>query len=314
MKQDLRDAERWLESAAGQGHAKAAETLAKLRSEIKKARKIGLLPSKRVVRIPAESARAVEPAPPKAADAASAAVPEGVIFGRYFALVVGNNDYRSLPRLNTARNDARAVADLLERNYGFQVTRLFDATRYDMVTALTEMRRRLTDEDNLLIYYAGHGALDTEADEGYWLPVDAVADNPVNWLANATVVGALRAMEAKHVLVIADSCFAGKLARDVHPQIRAPDYLERLSLKRARTALTSGGLEPVPDAGGEGNHSVFAAALLKTLAANSGVLEGTQLFSALRRPVMLASDQTPEYADIRKAGHDGGDFLFVRRK
>ena len=162
-----------------------------------------------------------------------------------------------------------------------------------MVTALTEMRRRISDEDNLLIYYAGHGALDTEADEGYWLPVDAVADNPVNWLANATVVSALKAMEAKHVLVIADSCFAGKLARDVHPQIRAPDYLERLSLKRARTALTSGGLEPVPDAGDEGNHSVFAAALLKTLAANSGVLEGTQLFSALRRPVMLASDQTP---------------------
>ncbi|MDP7667219.1 MAG: hypothetical protein QF738_04055 [Rhodospirillales bacterium] len=32
----------------------------------------------------------------------------------------------------------------------------------------------------------------------------------------------------------------------------------------------------------------------------------------IRRPVMLAADQTPEYADIRKAGHDGGDFLFVR--
>ena len=119
VKQDLRDAERWLKSAAGQGHAKAAETLAKLRSEIEKARKIGLLPSKKVVQIPAESAMAVEPAPPKAADADSAAVPEGIIFGRYFALVVGNNDYRSLPRLNTARNDARAVADLLERNYGF---------------------------------------------------------------------------------------------------------------------------------------------------------------------------------------------------
>jgi hypothetical protein len=29
---------------------------------------------------------------------------------------------------------------------------------------------------------------------------------------------------------------------------------------------------------------------------------------------MLNSDQTPEYSDIRKAGHDGGDFLFVRIK
>lgn len=42
------------------------------------------------------------------------------------------------------------------------------------------------------------------------------------------------------------------------------------------------------------------------------VLDGTQLFSNIRRPVMLNSDQTPEYSDIREAGHDGGDFLFVR--
>jgi len=42
------------------------------------------------------------------------------------------------------------------------------------------------------------------------------------------------------------------------------------------------------------------------------VFDGTELFNQIRRPVMLAADQTPEYANIRKAGHDGGDFLFVR--
>jgi len=30
--------------------------------------------------------------------------------------------------------------------------------------------------------------------------------------------------------------------------------------------------------------------------------------------VMLKADQTPAYADVRKAGHEGGDFLFVRRR
>ena len=186
----------------------------------------------------------------------------------------------------------------------------FDATRSDIVTALNDLRARLTDQDNLLVYYAGHGYLDEDADEGYWLPVDADPKNPVQWVANATITRTLRAMRAKHVLVVADSCFAGKLARGAGA--RPPDHLERLAIKRARTVLTSGGLEPVADAGGKGEHSVFAAAFLDELRSNSGVLEGIELFSRIRRPVMLAADQTPEYADIRKAGHDGGDFLFVR--
>jgi hypothetical protein len=75
--------------------------------------------------------------------------------------------------------------------------------------------------------------------------------------------------------------------------------------------ISSGGLEPVIDSGGRGEHSVFASALLDILKENKGILDGAQLFNKLRRPVMLNSDQTPEYSDIRKAGHEGGEFLFV---
>ncbi len=45
-----------------------------------------------------------------------------------------------------------------------------------------------------------------------------------------------------------------------------------------------------------------------------GVIEGQALFSALRRKVVVNAEQTPEYVDVRNAGHDGGDFLFVRRR
>ena len=47
---------------------------------------------------------------------------------------------------------------------------------------------------------------------------------------------------------------------------------------------------------------------------NDEVIDGTQLFTKMRRPVMLNADQTPQYADVRKAGHEGGDFLFVRKQ
>jgi len=82
--------------------------------------------------------------------------------------------------------------------------------------------------------------------------------------------------------------------------------------KRTRVALSSGGLEPVLDDGGYG-HSVFAKAFLEVLEKNSGIIEGTRLFNELRRPVILNAPQTPEYADILYAGHEGGDFLFVRK-
>ncbi len=82
--------------------------------------------------------------------------------------------------------------------------------------------------------------------------------------------------------------------------------------KKARSVLSSGGLEPVIDSGGKSGHSVFAAAFIEALNNNKSIITGEELFSQLRRPVMLNSDQTPEYSDIRKAGHDGGDFLFIR--
>jgi len=80
--------------------------------------------------------------------------------------------------------------------------------------------------------------------------------------------------------------------------------------KRSRTALTSGGLEPVMDGGGSG-HSVFTKALIDVLTENTEPIDGQALFGLIRRPVVLNADQTPAYADIRSAGHDGGDFILV---
>ena len=233
-------------------------------------------------------------------------------FGGYHALVIGNNDYRSLPALATARNDARAISSLLREQYGFEVTTLQDATRADILTALRELRQTLRDSDNLLIYYAGHGWLDQDADEGYWLPVDAEEDSDINWISNATITSYLRSIQAKHVMIVADSCYSGTLTRGIKMDIRPPDYLNRIASQRARIVLSSGGLEPVADGGGGGQHSAFARYFLDELRANQGVLDSTTLYSKIRRPVMLAADQAPELADIRKAGHEGGDFLFIR--
>ena len=202
---------------------------------------------------------------------------ETVDFGDYHAPVIGNDDYRDLTDLETAKGDAEAVAVLLAERYGFEVEVLTNATRYDIISALGALRAALTETDNLLIYYAGHGALDVDSDEGYWLPVDAERDNVANWLSNATITSQIKAMRAKHVMIIADSCYSGKLTRGAETAIKTGGersaWLTRMAARRSRTALTSGGLEPVLDAGG-GGHSVFAKAFLEALGENTRVLDG----------------------------------------
>jgi hypothetical protein len=59
---------------------------------------------------------------------------------------------------------------------------------------------------------------------------------------------------------------------------------------------------------------VFAKALLNALQENPGIMEGTRLFQRLREVVVYNADQTPEYAPAEKAGHEGGDFIFVRQR
>jgi len=234
-------------------------------------------------------------------------------FGSYHAVVIGNDRYQHLPALRSAVSDARAISDLLRREYGFSVRVILNATRRDIVTALHRTRQELDVTANLLLYYAGHGYLDPDSNEGYWLPIDARPTEPTNWLANATVTTMLRGLEAKHVIVVSDSCYSGSLNRGVDIQNHPPSYIMKLANKRARVVLTSGGLEPVQDEGG-GEHSIFAKYFLLSLRENkSAVIEGSALFLRIRLPVMENALQTPEYGPIRLAGHGGGDFLFVRQ-
>lgn len=232
-------------------------------------------------------------------------------YGGYHALIIGVQDYQFLTKLQMARNDAKAVGDILKNDYHYAVTLLDNPTRKEILLALGKMRRTLSNTDNLLIYYAGHGWLDEEADEGYWLPINAAKDNDIEWLSLNSVISAARAIPAKHIMIVADSCFSGKLTRGLQIQMKSVDHHSKMATRKARVVLTSGGLEPVLDAGG-GSHSVFAAVFLDILQQNRGVLDGTTLFAQLRREVMLKASQAPEYADIRKAGHEGGDYLFIR--
>jgi len=245
----------------------------------------------------------------------------GVKFGAYHGLLIGNTAYESLPRIDTADDDVAALKTLLESEYGFEVTLLENATYLDVLAAFSRMRDELDEDDNLVVYWAGHGALDPVSGLGYWLPVDADPERKTNWISSREVSLQLSLLPPKHVLVIADSCYSGALTRSALARIEGASDRERDAWirdvldRRSRSALTSGGLQPVLDSGG-GGHSIFARSLLDTLSESTDVLEGYRLWSSVKARVMLETralrrEQVPEYAPIQYAGHAGGEFFFV---
>jgi hypothetical protein len=236
-------------------------------------------------------------------------------FGKFYALVIGVQNYISLTSLKTPRSDAEAVAKVLKERYGFNVRLLEDPKREDIMRALNAFKNQLTETDNLLIYYAGHGAVDEVNERGHWLPADAENADTTNWIDTTALTDILNLMKARGVLVVADACYAGMLLRSDATSMTIDVKL--LSTKRSRTALTSGDVEPVIDDAGNG-HSVFANALLDALNTNDGILEAQQLLLMIRARVTEEAyarhvTQQPVHGPINFARHENGGFFFVPR-
>ena len=246
-------------------------------------------------------------------------------FGRYYALVIGNRNYAQLENLQTPLNDAREVGEILEKQYGFHVQLLLDSDRLTVMKAINELHSVLTENDNLLIYYAGHGSMINigERDTGYWLPINAdPPPNDASWVSNEFISNHLGRIQAKRVLVIADSCYGGLLSSapghlffGQNANSTSSEYIKYKLPRRSRLLLSSGGDKPVIDEGG-GDHSVFAQELIDVLRKNKDVLSAPDLYASIRGPVKVRAAanqfvQEPVYKSIKGAGHEVGGFFFV---
>jgi len=259
---------------------------------------------------------ALDLAPPAAGIAP--AVP--LLPGKRFALVIANQQYKHWTKLDTPRSDAQAVAGVLRQRFGFDVTLVQDVNRQQLLAALSRLRQQVGPQDQVVVYYAGHGQMDSVTARGYWIPVDGDEKDLAQWVSVIDVTDQLSAMTARHVLVIADSCYSGTLTRSLVPSVdqaltleQRINPLKQLSKQRARVAMTSGGLEPVVD-GGSVSHSLFARSLLDVLAQVKSPVAAQELHNAVSARFThlarrLKIQQQPQYAPIGFAGHEAGDFV-----
>jgi uncharacterized protein len=246
--------------------------------------------------------------------------------GELHALLIANQDYRHIEKLDTPLHDARDLKLILERRYGYQATLLANATRREVLAALAVLRAKLSANDELLVFYAGHGEVDAVTQRAYWIPVDGRRGDSSAWLSTVDVADQLQAIAARRVLLVVDSCFAGVLNRRA---LRGGDVdIAAASLrsgpggagtdKRTRLALSSGGLEPVSDGAG-GRNSLYAATLIGVLGTATRPLTAEQLHGEVAARFLwqaqpLNLTQRPHFGPVRLAGHEAGDYTLVPRR
>jgi uncharacterized caspase-like protein len=114
--------------------------------------------------------------------------------GRRVALVIGNGDYGTLPKLPFASNDARDIAAMFSR-LGFEVAQCTNFTKAAMDRALADFYSRAAGCDTAVLYYSGHGA--NIDGEDYLMGIDLVANSATDIIQKGTPFGAIKGALAR---------------------------------------------------------------------------------------------------------------------
>ena len=235
--------------------------------------------------------------------------------GKYYALIIGIEEYQdpTISDLEQPVTDATTLNNILLSKYTFEkedIKLLKNPTRYQIFQALEAFSKKVKQSDNLLIFYAGHGLWDEQRRQGYWFPADGKRADRSSWVTNADLKEYISSIQSKHTLLITDACFAGSIFKSRSIMAGASRAIKELYEMPSRKAMTSGSLKEVPD------KSVFIEYLVKRLTQNSEkYLSAEQLFSSFRTAVInnSANGQVPQFGEIKEAGDEGGDFIFITR-
>ena len=232
----------------------------------------------------------------------------------YYALLISVGEYEDpdITDLEQPIEDGLKLREVLIKKYNFaskNIKRLQNPTREEMIVAFDNLGKQLTKDDNLLIFFAGHGYWDKNLEVGYWLPSDSRRSNPANWFANSTIRDYVGGIKAKHVLLLSDACFSGGILKTRNPFSDASPGLIKIYNLTSRKAMTSGTLNEVPD------ESVFMKYLIRQLKENQDkYLTSEQLFTTIKPAILNNSETIPQYGTIQSAGDEGGDFIFILKQ
>lgn len=231
--------------------------------------------------------------------------------GKNYLFVIGIDDYKYFNPLNNAIKDVEEITDILTNLYQFEEDNIYylynqEATIDGIDEKFLELVDLVEENDNLLIFYSGHGYYRENVKEGYWIPVDGRKDKVSDYISNAVLIRYLQNIKAHHLLMIVDSCFSGALVE----QLRGDHNTEHFPSRRV---FASGRAEMVSD-GIPGENSPFAKGMIDFLKANQNKSASTSdMIHSVKQYVKGVSPQLPVEGRLRDSKDNRGEFFFKRK-
>lgn len=230
--------------------------------------------------------------------------------GKNHLFAIAINDYLHCPKLFNPVNDAKELIAVLTERYGFKkdnIQQLFneEATEENIDKGFLRLAKEVTPDDNLIIFFSGHGEYDKLRDRGFWVPVDAQQGAYHNYISNSDIRDNLNAINARHTFLIADSCFSGSL----FATYKSSSGVNRLEKDPSRWGLTAGRNELVLD-GKAGENSPFADSLIYQLRRTARPIGVSELCNKVVETVISNAEQTPRGEPLKVKGHMGGQMYF----
>ena len=236
--------------------------------------------------------------------------------GKNYLLAIGIDSYHHCTILKNAVKDARDLTETLLESYGFLPENISlvtneDATEFRIFSEFRKLIQKVKPEDNVLIFFSGHGHYDDDFRQGYWIPVDARQGAIGDYIPNSEISTTIRAIPSRHTFMIADACFSGSLfgeGRSVRGQ--TPAYLQKIGVMPSRWGLASGRNEVVSD-GVPGENSPFSQSLIYYLQTNRDrPFAVSELVQYVKTTTANNAEQTPIGSPLRNVGDKGGEFIF----
>jgi formylglycine-generating enzyme required for sulfatase activity len=245
------------------------------------------------------------------------------LYSGYYALIVGCGDYQSgWPKLPNPVKDAREVATTL-KNMGWKIDVLENPEGRFFQRKLNQLIVGPGRDKNkgILLWFSGHGYTLKEADGlslGYLVPIDAPdpEKDEIGFMEKAVSMRYIetiaKRIQAKHVLMVFDSCFSGAIFQMVRAKPSA--YIQEKVAEPVRQFITAGNeTEQVPDR--SVFKDVFIQGIHKGFADRNydGYVTGEELGAYLQEKVINYSRkaQHPQFGKINNPKLDKGDFVFL---
>lgn len=236
-----------------------------------------------------------------------------------YALIFATDKYDHWEDLVNPVNDAHSIASELKSKYGFDTEVVENASIEEVWEKLRSYNeRKFRPQDQLLVFFAGHGQFDESFGEGYVVARNSLSNDKskTTYISHNRLRGVINNIPCQHIFLLMDVCFGGTFdpvlarARGAMDEASEEELIVRKLSHKTRKYLTSGGKEYVSD-GIPGHHSPFASKLLESLKTDGG--DDRVLTIAEIQANMEKLKQLPRFGSF---GDDEplSDFIFIRSR